>query len=268
MKKYLSILCILLMLTSFASCGETPTESSEIIEEVVLDSIFENDYIKIAINDDWEENAENSGKTNSIYWKWENENFSKHSIRLDVRDGMQLFNFEQDKLMDSFEENNQFYVVTGDKNYHNIFFKTNEISGKFSYSSDDEEIVMDMIKSMEFKTFEKKTEPTTRKTIKKVTKATTKPVTEPITEPPTEKPAETQPPAVETTPVQTTVHFILNLDTSCIHIDSGCSAAQKITPENYSTVDIAESDLESYNGTYWACGKCCSNSMRQKLPKF
>lgn len=97
---------------------------------------------------------------------------------------------------------------------------------------------------------------------------TTKKITEPITEPPTTKAPETQPPVIETTPVQTTVHFILNLDTSCIHIKPDCSAAQKITPENYSTVDIAENDLGNYNGTYWACGKCCPNSYRQLLPKF
>ncbi|MCM1508258.1 MAG: hypothetical protein NC177_14190 [Ruminococcus flavefaciens] len=104
--------------------------------------------------------------------------------------------------------------------------------------------------------------------MKSETEKATEEVTKPITEPPTTKAPETQPPIIETTPVQTTLHFILNLDTSCIHIDSGCSAAQKIAPENYSTVDIAENDLGNYNGIYWACGKCCSNDMRQKLPKF
>lgn len=131
-----------------------------------------------------------------------------------------------------------------------------------------------MIESMEFKKLEIKTttskkEKTTKATnknyipMKTVTKAS-----QPITEPTTTKSPETQPPVIETTPVQTTVHFILNLDTSCIHIKPDCSAAQKILPENYSTIDIAENDLGNYNGTYWACGKCCPNSYRQLLPKF
>ncbi len=96
-------------------------------------------------------------------------------------------------------------------------------------------------------------------TIKKFTKHTT--------EPPTEKIPETQPPAIETSPVQTTLHFILNLETSCIHIKPDCSAALKILPENYSTVDIADSDLWNYNGIYWACGKC-SKKYTDVLPKF
>ncbi|MDE6780888.1 MAG: hypothetical protein K2J40_05450 [Ruminococcus sp.] len=96
---------------------------------------------------------------------------------------------------------------------------------------------------------------------------TTEKVTEPITEPPTERPVETQLPVIETSPVQTTLHFILNLETSCIHIDPNCSAALKILPENYLTVDIADSDLWDYNGIYWACGKC-SKSYTDILPKF
>lgn len=296
MKKHLIIICALLVLTAFASCGEVPVESSKIVEEVILDSVFENDYIKISVNDDWEESTETLSKTEYINWSWENENSSKHNISLGIEedysgkvslddflsaynsetyiDNIYPFQFEKDNLIDSFEENNQTYVVTGSENYHNIFFKTNRISGKFSYSSDDEEIVIDMIESMEFKKLEIKTttskkEKTTKATnknyipMKTVTKAS-----QPITEPTTTKSLETQPPVIETTPVQTTVHFILNLDTSCIHIKPDCSAAQKILPENYSTIDIAENDLGNYNGTYWACGKCCPNSYRKLLPKF
>ncbi|MDE6834927.1 MAG: hypothetical protein K2J39_11890 [Ruminococcus sp.] len=291
MKKYLSIICVLLTLTAFASCGGSISSSivgtPEVSESVVLDSVFENDYLKISVSSDWEESTETLGKTDYIDWSWESENSSGHNISLDITEdysgkvsledfmsayndekhitGMYLFDFEKDKLIDSFETNNQAYVVTGNAGHtghHSIFFKTNKISGKFFYSSDDEEIVMDMINSIEFKPLVKQTETKPRKTTKKVSETTTKYTTSP----PTERIPETQSPVV--TPVQTALHFILNLETNCIHIDSGCSAALKILPENYSTVDIKEDDLSSYNGTYWACGKCCPSNYRQLLPKF
>lgn len=65
----------------------------------------------------------------------------------------------------------------------------------------------------------------------------------------------------------TTLHFILNLESNCIHIDRYCSAAQKITQENYSEIDIPESDLANYENIYWACGKC-SRIYKDILPKF
>ena len=92
-------------------------------------------------------------------------------------------------------------------------------------------------------------------------------VTQPVPEPPTEKVPETQPPVIETSPVQTALHFVLNLETGCIHINPDCSAALNILPENYSTVDIADSDLSNYSGIYWACGKC-SKRYSDELPKF
>lgn len=103
--------------------------------------------------------------------------------------------------------------------------------------------------------------------MKSENKKVTESVTEKATEPSIEKTPETQPPVIETSPVQTVLHFVLNLETSCIHIDPNCSAALKILPENYSTVDIADSDLLNYNGIYWACGKC-SEEYTNVLPKF
>ena len=91
--------------------------------------------------------------------------------------------------------------------------------------------------------------------------------TVPVTEPPTEKPTETQPPVIETVPVQTTLHFVLNTDSNCIHINPDCNAAQQILPENYSEIDISEADLDSYINVYWACGKC-TRAYQNILPKF
>lgn len=299
MKKYLSIFCAVMMLTALISCGDSSSisETPEMSESIVLDSVFENNYLKISTNSDWEESNDIFGHTNYIDWQWEDENSSKHNITLDIteddsgeisledfrlayenNDGymaskhMYSFNFEKDKLIDSFEANTQAYIITGDTRKHNIFFKTDTILGEFVYLIKDEEIVMDMIKSIEFKTIEPTTKTTTKYKTKRNTyttksKENAEKVTQPVTEPPTEKPVETQPPVIETSPIQTTVHFILNLETNCIHTNPNCSAVLKILPENYSTVDIAEDDLVNYNGTYWACGKC-SKEYTNILPKF
>lgn len=292
MKKYLSIICVLLTLTVFTSCGDSSSiaEIPEVSESIVLDSVFENDYLKISVNSDWKESnyAYNHGYTE---WGLENRDFIRLAIDEDnsgkvslkdfisayenndgymISKHMPEFDFEKDNLIDGFEKNNQAYIITEAKKIHHIFFKTDTIFGHFTYSATEEEIVMDMIESIEFKSFEKQTETKPRKTIKKVPKTTTEKVTkapEPVTEPPTERPVETQPPVIETSPVQTVLHFVLNLDTSCIHINPDCSAAQKILPENYSTVDLTEDDLVNYNGIYWACGKC-SKKYTNTLPKF
>ena len=101
-------------------------------------------------------------------------------------------------------------------------------------------------------------------------------ITEPVTEPPTESPTipPTEAPTVPVTQAPVTqppepkvLHFILNTDTNCIHINAGCSAAEQILPENYSTVDIREDELGNYAYVYWACGKC-SKRYSNELPKF
>lgn len=72
-----------------------------------------------------------------------------------------------------------------------------------------------------------------------------------------------------TQPVQPTLmHFVLNMETNCIHEDPQCTAAQKILPENYTELDIYDNELQNYNNIYWACGKCCSDNLRSILPKF
>lgn len=101
------------------------------------------------------------------------------------------------------------------------------------------------------------------------TEATTAAITEAPMEAATE-PALVQEPVAEEPPVEAqpqTIHFVLNAATGCVHADSSCSAAQKILPENYSTLDIPEDQLSSYAGVYWACGKCAKRYSSQ-LPKF
>ena len=95
------------------------------------------------------------------------------------------------------------------------------------------------------------------------TRATTVPATTIIlTEPPTLPP--TSPPVVAEPNI---LHFILNADSMCIHINPNCTAAEQILPENYATVDINENELSNYANVYWACGKC-SKRYSAQLPKF
>lgn len=80
------------------------------------------------------------------------------------------------------------------------------------------------------------------------------------------QPVETAPPA-PAEPVVNIIHFVLNTESGCVHTDAGCSAAQKILPENYAEIDIPDNELSNYVNVYWACGKC-SKSYSNSLPKF
>lgn len=65
-------------------------------------------------------------------------------------------------------------------------------------------------------------------------------------------------------------HFILNTDTSCLHSDKKCRAAQKIDKENYSEIDIGSEEFISYSKDgYWACGVsgCNTKDTKTALPK-
>ncbi|MCC8110240.1 MAG: zinc-ribbon domain-containing protein [Ruminococcus sp.] len=63
------------------------------------------------------------------------------------------------------------------------------------------------------------------------------------------------------------LHFILNTKTGCVHIRDSYSAAEQIDDANRQEIDIPESELSSYAGTYWACGKC-SKAYQDELPKW
>lgn len=71
----------------------------------------------------------------------------------------------------------------------------------------------------------------------------------------------------QTEPAPKVLHFIVNTDTGCVHINSRCSAAEAIDPVNRAEIDIPENELKNYQGVYWACGKCCSGGMKTMLPK-
>ncbi len=127
-------------------------------------------------------------------------------------------------------------------------------------------------------TIERTTEPTTT-TTKEMTTTTTTTTTTTITTTEatttttvttTAAPViETEPEIIETETVvkaPQTIHFILNLESGCLHASSTCSAAEAILPENRSEIDISEDSLGDYAGQYWACGKCAKRYSSQ-LPK-
>lgn len=72
---------------------------------------------------------------------------------------------------------------------------------------------------------------------------------------------------VEKTPEIPTVHFILNTDTNCVHLNDTCNAARQILPENYVEIDIPENEIIYYKNEYWACG-ICAKKYKDQLPKF
>lgn len=118
------------------------------------------------------------------------------------------------------------------------------------------------------KTTSTKKTTTVKKTTVVKTTTTEPPTTEKLTESPTEPPtpAPTNPP---TSPLSEpkVIKFILNVESGCVHTSSNCNAAEKILPENYAEIEIAEDELVNYAYTYWACGKC-SKRYSNELPKF
>ena len=196
MKKYLSIICALLTLTAFASCGDnnSSSDSSEVPESSItettteikdfttLDSDWECDYLKIATNSNWKEQSELNGKMFDVGWDWSENDDDKDffpRIRLTV-DGFSLGRKTQSELqaygeemvkdytdpnseyydeyykdyrvIETFTENGQSYLVMGDDSIslREIYFWTDDFWGYFYTSTNYEEIVRNMIETIEF----------------------------------------------------------------------------------------------------------------------
>lgn len=283
MKKLLATICALMMMTGFVSCGDTQESSSEpsssvsesateevttepvteepTEKEVVLDSEWENDYLKISICSEWstEENE------NSIRWSWKDENSETIYIGLYVSEPIENESYG-DYETDRFIKNGQEYIVLENKEIH---FSNSVFSGTICPSIADENLVMEMIDSIEFRQNEDEDVATTSETTTTTAETTTEvTTTEKPTSPPTERPtpAPTNPPTQAPTEART-VKFILNTESGCVHKDSNCTAAKKISAENYAEIEIREDELADYANTYWACGKC-SKAYSSKLPKF
>lgn len=62
--------------------------------------------------------------------------------------------------------------------------------------------------------------------------------------------------------------FVLDMQSNCIHANAECPSAKKITKENYTEVEIYDTELQYYNNIYWACDECFPENLKPLLPKF
>ena len=149
--------------TSEISDGDVSKNSVE------LDSDWECDYLKISTCSDWEEDSQINGKSFTEIWNWEDSDvYHFISLTLDEssmgkmsQSDLQEFyeeyfkyssNENNYKIIDNFMEDKQAYVVIGNEELPlwNIHFSTDTVQGDFTYTSKDEEIVRNMIKTIEF----------------------------------------------------------------------------------------------------------------------
>ena len=95
MKKHLTIICALLTLTAFVSCGDSTSSSdslepesnismiTEVKDFTTLDSDWECDYLKIGTCSEWEEESKMNDDKFSVYWTWNNQSYHRISLFLD-----------------------------------------------------------------------------------------------------------------------------------------------------------------------------------------
>lgn len=136
---------------------------------VELDSDWECDYLKIGTYSDWKEDSQMNGKSFTVIWNWEDSDvYHFISLMLDEssmgrmsQSDLQEFyeeyfeyssNENNYKIIDNFMEDKQAYIVIGNEELPlwNIHFSTDTVQGDFTYTSQDEDIVRNMIETIEF----------------------------------------------------------------------------------------------------------------------
>lgn len=173
------------------------TEESYKDEEITLDSNLECDYLKVATCSEWQEKSKIEGDKFQVYWDWGdidngpyffinlelNKSMLGNMSQLDLQEYYEgLFEYCKENneeinqsVLRSFSKNGQAYIILVSKKdlLRTIHFSTDIVNGYFTYSSECEDIVMDMIDSIEFKesavitaetSSEKLDEPKTEKT--------------------------------------------------------------------------------------------------------
>ena len=170
MKKLLATIYALMLMISFVSCGGTQESSSELSssisesateKEIILDSEWECDYLKIAKSSEWEEDVKIEDDDANVYWDWYDDSHHIISIllgksisgKMSEEDLIKCYSglqYDDYKILDSFEKNGQAYIIMGDSEDKTLLFSTDTVYGTIYYSDDDEEIVMKMIDSIEF----------------------------------------------------------------------------------------------------------------------
>lgn len=259
MKKYLAMLCALMMLTVLPSCNDNQKNGSEpsnsvsesATEEIVLDSEWECDYLTIAKSSEWEEQVKTDDNSIKVDWNNSKIRLSLHNVKYreiseeEFIRRYQLSSFQHDVygVLNTFEKNGQTYIVMGveESTERELVFWidpldvwADDVDVTIYYSTEDEEIVMQMIDSIEFEkdiqtteSPETTTEPqeTTTTTVNATTITATTEVTAKATEPVTERPAPppTEPPTKAIIVVQEESRTVYYTETgSKYHCDSKC----------------------------------------------
>lgn len=181
MKKYLTILLALMMMLALVSCGDTQESSSEPSDsvsevtteeptteeptaeletetptekEIVLDTTWECDYLTIAKSSEWKEEEYIGNDKIVVRWEWQSWNNDRKIDTFII--GLYIYQPPKDETFgdyetDRFTKNGQEYIVLENKEIH---FTNSVISGTICPSIVDEEIIMQMIDSIEFKSKE------------------------------------------------------------------------------------------------------------------
>ncbi len=199
---------------------EPPTE-----EEITLDSEWECDYLTIAKSSEWDEQiTEENGEISVFWYNCKISLFLRDSIlgKMSENDLVKNYSdlqYDDHKILDTFEKNGQAYLIMGTESTgsRDLMFSTDEVDGTIYYSVEDEEIVMDMIDSIEFKGNTATAETTEEE-------VTTTETTEPPTEKPTSPPVkQTEPPTNPPIIVQEDSQTVYYTETgSKYHYDSKC----------------------------------------------
>lgn len=186
MKKYLSILCAFIISLSFTACGDKESSSEKGLNSsdtavLSLDTTWESEYIKFDISSAWDMGYSNSSSdSDSISWEWEDSegsneisffafysDFRSKKTRSELEDAwireQEYYKNSDDEfdqsfydpdlyIVDSFVTNGIAYLIIGSvsSDDRTIEFENDCISGSFDYNLQCEDIVMDMINSIEF----------------------------------------------------------------------------------------------------------------------
>lgn len=186
MKKILLILCAMFMLVCFSACGDKESSSENGLDNtntavLSLDTTWESEYIKFNVSSAWDMSYSNSSSdSDSISWEWEDgeENnkikfFAFYSslrskktrseLEDDWNEWQEYYKNSDDEfdqslydpdlyIVDSFVTNGIAYLIIGSvsSDDRTIEFENDGISGWFDYNVQCEDIVMDMISSIEF----------------------------------------------------------------------------------------------------------------------
>lgn len=246
MKKHLTMFLTLMMMLALVSCGDTQESSSEPSDsvsevtteeptteleteaptekEIVLDTTWECDYLTIAKSSEWKEEEYIGNDKIVVRWEWQAWNNDRKIDTFII--GLYIYQPPKDETFgdyetDRFTKNEQEYIVLENKEIH---FTNSVISGTICPSIVDEEIIMQMIDSIEFKSKENFEDVITTEITTEIVTTTTTIVTEPPTEKPTSPPVKptetpTNPPVV----VQKEEKTVYYTETgSKYHYDSKC----------------------------------------------